>query len=123
MKLLRLPLLSLLILALLGVSGSIDQLFANEPTVNRFDYPANKVLREGAWELRIWYRAKGTRSEGQHGVLYHNGQMVKAAAVGKQLETSLGNMKYYGATPAASWEASGWHFADSNLIRPSTFCP
>lgn len=31
MKLLRLPLLSLLILALLGVSGSINQLFANEP--------------------------------------------------------------------------------------------
>ena len=123
MKLRRLPLLGLFIIALLGATGSVNQLFANESVSDSFDDAANKVLREGAWELQIWYRAKGTRSEGQHGVLYHKGKLVKAAAVGKELETSLGKMKYYGVSPDVAWEPSGWHFANKNLIQPSTFCP
>jgi hypothetical protein len=85
--------------------------------------PAEKVLRAGAWELQIWYRAKGTRSEGQHGVLLRDGKIVKGSTVGEEMDTALGKMKYYGTQPGVLWNPSGWHFADKGLIKPASFCP
>lgn len=85
--------------------------------------PAEKVLRAGGWELHIWYRAKGSRSEGQHGVLYQHGQIVKASSVGEAVETALGKMRYYGNEPRVLWEPSGWHFSDKSLIKPSSTSP
>jgi hypothetical protein len=76
------------------------------------------VLREGGWELRITYRHKGTRSEGQDGVLLHGGKMVEGRNEGEVLATPLGEMKYYGARGARkAWEASGWNFADESKIK------
>ena len=85
--------------------------------------PADKVLRDNGWELQIWYRAKGSRSEGQHGVLLHNGNEIKGSRVGEEMTTALGKMHYYGTAPGVPWNPTGWLFADKSLIKPSTFCP
>ena len=78
------------------------------------------MLRSGEWELHLWYTAEGTRSEGQYGVLFQDGVRVQADIIGKELETSLGRMKYYeldaGQMP---WGPKGWNFAEHSKILPS----
>ncbi|MCP4416178.1 MAG: hypothetical protein GY805_06130 [Chloroflexi bacterium] len=36
----------------------------------------NNIHKEANWELHINYRQKGSRSEGQHGHLFHNGRLL-----------------------------------------------
>lgn len=122
MNIFRFSLLSFLIAAPLCIADP-GQPLPGEGIGVDISQPADKILRAEGWELQIWYRAKGSRSEGQHGVLFHEGNMVKGVTVAEEMETALGKMKYYGSTPAVMWEPSGWHFADKSLIKPSTFCP
>jgi hypothetical protein len=119
----RLSLIGLLVAAPLCVVEPAEPLLPGEGVGVDITQPAGKVLREGGWELQIWYRAKGSRSEGQHGVLLHDGKTIKGVTVGEELDTALGKMKYYGTAPSVPWNPSGWHFADKGLIKPSTFCP
>ena len=76
---------------------------------------------DGRWELRIWYRAKGTRSEGQHGALYANGREVPTPEDGAERETGLGRMRYFGmARDRLPWQPTGWNFADAaHRLPPS----
>lgn len=75
------------------------------------------MIRGGEWELHIWYTAMGTRSEGQHGVLFHKGSRIQASVMGEELETSLGRMKHYEQKPGQMpWGPKGWNFADSSKI-------
>jgi hypothetical protein len=55
----------------------------------------DKILEKGSWALHIFYRLKGSKSEGQHGVLIHEGETVEPSRVGEILETDLGKIKYY----------------------------
>lgn len=84
--------------------------------------PADTKYRSGPWELRILYRARGTRSEGSHGVLYRNGEIVEPHHLGEFVDTGLGKLKYYAhlEEPHLPWATTGWHFADRSLILPSS---
>lgn len=82
---------------------------------------ATLVWSAGEWTLRIVFTDKGTRSEGQDGVLLRNGKAVPPAAAGDTLETALGTMKYYGSERVRAWDVTGWHFADRRQIKPSAF--
>lgn len=80
----------------------------------------DRVITEGRWELRIWYRQRGSRSEGQHGVLLRDGVPVEAARSGEVRDTSLGKMRYYAPTDGdMPWAKTGWNFADPDGIPPS----
>ena len=74
------------------------------------------------WILHITYTLAGTRSEGQHGELSHNGRSQQPTHEGQELDTPLGRMKYYLHPDNATlpFEITGWNFADHSLIRPST---
>ena len=122
MKALRWSLLHLVLIAPLCIAEPAPVLPGEGVGVD-MSQPAEKILRAEAWELQIWYRAKGSRSEGQHGVLLHDGDAVKGSTVGEEMDTALGKMKYYGTRPGVLWNPSGWHFADKSLIKPSSFCP
>ena len=81
----------------------------------------NKSFVSGTWTLHIYYRMRGSKSEGQHGVLLHDGQAVEPHEVGELIKTDLGTLKYYRRLEdmTAPFELTGWNFADANRIRPS----
>lgn len=82
---------------------------------------SDRTFRKGDWELRITFRAKNTRSEGQHGELFYKGRKITAKTTGEEIETALGKMKYYGDAERIrhQWELSGWNFADPSKIKSS----
>ena len=81
----------------------------------------DKTLKKGSWELQIFYRNKGTRSEGQHGVLLYYDKPVQGTVVGEEKDTELGRMEYYGPEneKQVPWAPTGWNFADKGNIKPS----
>lgn len=83
--------------------------------------PTDRLYRSGEWELRIVYKARGSKSEGPHGVLYKDGEIVEPLHVGEVISTDLGMLKYYSHLEETrpSWEITGWNFADQTLILPS----
>ncbi|HOU13247.1 MAG TPA: hypothetical protein PKZ84_09015 [Anaerolineae bacterium] len=80
-----------------------------------------RTIASGDWTLQIYFRNRGTRSEGQHGVLLHKGKPVESPAVGVVIETDLGQMRYYGQPEGVQvpWGNTGWNFADEEKILPS----
>ncbi|MEJ5309121.1 MAG: hypothetical protein WHX52_05075 [Anaerolineae bacterium] len=80
-----------------------------------------RTITSGDWTLNIYFRNRGTRSEGQHGVLLHKGTPVEPPAIGAVIETDLGQMRYYGSPEGVKvpWENTGWNFADEEKILPS----
>ncbi len=91
----------------------------SNPLFSGTETSPSRIYAKGAWKLYIYYRLKGTRSEGQHGVLYQDGEEVKFGQPGITLQTELGEMKYY-LNPEdmkVLWDTTGWNFADSGLIK------
>lgn len=91
-----------------------------------FQFNLNKspdyVEKKGNWELRIYYRAKGTKAEGSHGILLFNNKPYITNRVGDEVETDLGLMKYYGEFKEYVkhiWDPSGWNYADRTKIKHS----
>jgi len=80
-----------------------------------------RTIASGDWTLQIYFRNRGTRSEGQHGVLLHKDKPVEPPAVGAVIETDLGQMQYYGQPAGVQipWGNTGWNFADEEKILPS----
>jgi hypothetical protein len=83
--------------------------------------PADRLYSEGPWQLKIIYKERGTKSEGPHGVLYRDGEIVDPLQPGEMIDTDLGTLKYYAPLTETqpSWAVTGWHFADQNLILSS----
>jgi len=81
----------------------------------------NCVYETNSWKLTVTYLQKGTRSEGQQGVLERDGQKVELDVVGAQLDTPLGTLKNYGPERPSLWSISGWNFADRKLVKSSRF--
>jgi len=82
---------------------------------------ADKKVAKGRWELLIFYRNKGTRSEGQHGILLHYGEVIEPERADQELDTDIGKIKYY-LLPREmnfSFYHTGWNFADQKKIRAS----
>ncbi len=89
--------------------------------------PDRRVMSDNeAWELRVWYRAKGTRSEGQHGVLRFEGRELEPPEIGAERDTGLGRMRYYGPRSGPlgdrmPWTPTGWNYADPTKMKPSSW--
>ena len=82
------------------------------------------VYKKGEWVLRIEYLQKGSRSEGQNGILLKGGQAaVEEAEKGTVLETPLGKLKHYGAERKVRWGITGWNFADRSQVKRSSQVP
>ena len=119
----------ILAVVLLAVGGaSTEPLFAEEATPApkaanaevRVQWETNTlVYSQAEWVLRIQYLNKGTRSEGQDGVLLKNGQEVKPSKDGEVLDTALGQVKHYGTERKLLWDLTGWNFADKKRIKLS----
>jgi hypothetical protein len=77
-------------------------------------------LKKCDWELRIFYRAKGSRSEGQHGALFFKGKEIPPGKTGDEKKTPFGLMMYYGNTYELLWETTGWNFKDKGKILRSS---
>ncbi|GJM42661.1 MAG: hypothetical protein DHS20C20_29430 [Ardenticatenaceae bacterium] len=73
--------------------------------------------------MHITYANAGTRSEGQHGELSHNGRSIQPTHEGQERDTPLGRLKYYLHPDKATlpFAITGWNFANRKRIRPSTF--
>lgn len=81
----------------------------------------DREFSAGLWTLQIFYRLKSTKSEGQHGVLLYDNKVIEPKQPYEVLETELGSIKYYlhPSEMQATFEITGWNFADSNRIRAS----
>ena len=114
----HLPILLLLLLPLVGCMAPSDTGPASTVAATRPD--PDRILERDGWELRLWYRNRGTRSEGQHGILSFAGREIPPAPLGTERETALGRMKYYEEEPGGMpWAKTGWNFADEAKILPS----
>jgi len=70
------------------------------------------------WKLKIWYTAKGSRSEGTFGKLYHKGKEVYPKMKNEVLQTPLGKLHFMSSD--LPWGAHGWIFDESERsILPS----
>jgi hypothetical protein len=79
-----------------------------------------RLLKSGDWELYIFFTNKGTKSEGQFGVLLQNGSIYPPALnENNEIETELGIMKYYGLVAQVPWGPTGWLFEDKSKIPNS----
>lgn len=83
------------------------------------DHAVVQVVRQGDWQLRTEILQPGSRSEGRHGVLLHDGQPVSGTP-GQELETDLGTLVYRGPKDGRTqlWEHSGWE-----LTKPAPDLP
>lgn len=83
-----------------------NDLFSGTETI-----PGN-IYQKGAWTLFIYYRNRGTRSQGQHGILIRDGKEVLPKQAGEIIQTELGELKYYKdpAQTAFLWDMTGWNF-------------
>jgi len=109
---------SLLIVFLLGCAGSAESV--SQPHIDLAIGEPHRVIKDDEWELHIWYQNMGSRSEGQHGVLFHQDDEVSQSTVGEEVVTSLGLMRNYGPKPEGiPWSQSGWNYADQDRILRS----
>ncbi len=71
------------------------------------------------WALKIWYTAKGSRSEGTFGKLYHNGKEIIPKIKNEELQTPLGTLHY--ETSNVLWGSHGWVFTDADRVPPPSW--
>ena len=79
------------------------------------------VKSAGEYKLLVYYIAEGTRSEGIHGVLVENGEVVDALQDQTELKTGLGILVYRGPWEKRTllFDQSGWLPKDLTGIYPS----
>lgn len=70
-------------------------------------------MKKGDWELRIFRRLKGARSEGLLGILLHKGKIV-VGSKGQNTKNALGDLTFYEGT---LWNPRGWLYSDKNKIN------
>lgn len=68
-----------------------------------------RVVLQDGWRLQTEVLQPGSRSQGYHGELFHNGEVVQGT-VGQTLHTPLGTLDYMGSRHdrAHLWSHSGW---------------
>lgn len=112
------PVLALLFLFMLFFAanaqsgGDADIHKLNLKVENRDGLEDKKIkssMAEGGWELITYVLQPGTRSEGYHGVLTHEGKRVLGEK-GQKLDTPLGTLLYRGSMQERThlWSYSGW---------------
>ena len=99
-----------------SIAQKIDEIAAKEKGKT-----APISIVKGAWRFNIYFRFRGSKSEGQHGILLHNGKPLEPEQVGDVIDTDLGKMKYYCDLEdmEVPFEPTGWNFEDRTKIKPS----
>lgn len=87
-----------------------------------------QVLRHGAYELRVFVRHAGTRSEGRVGRLFADGRELRAAQPGDTVTAGPGGptFVYLGGERTHLWSPSGWAIQGpdgAHLRLPSADAP
>jgi hypothetical protein len=77
------------------------------------------IYTRKGWKLKIWYTAKGSRSEGIFGKLYHNGKEVHPKMKNEELLTPLGKLHFI--TTDLPWGAHGWIFDEGERVVPPSW--
>jgi len=116
--------ISFMAMIAVALSGCMS---AKKSTLQHADSPEHSIDLKAAdivkdldqGKLKIWYIAKGTRSEGLHGEL--EGVEVDSKTKGMQLESSIGTLTYHGEWNERdhSFSMSGWLPSDLIGIHPS----
>ena len=80
-----------------------------------------RAYKDKGWALYVQYFNEGTRSEGVHGILYHDGVEVTGKEKGETLDTPLSKMTWMGhrSEVAHMWSPSGWYPENKDWMRPS----
>lgn len=68
-----------------------------------------RIYEAEGWKLVVYITNKGTRSQGIHGDLFHDGAKVYGKR-GQTLTTPLGEVRYHGSEMerAHLWDTTGW---------------
>ena len=68
-----------------------------------------RIYEKGGWKLIVYVTNKGSRSQGIHGDLYHNGKRIDGNR-GQSINTPLGEIYYHGSEMerANLWDTTGW---------------
>ena len=91
----------------------------NLPEPKEVQHKPDFIYKKEGWELKIWYTAKGSRSEGTFGKLYHNGKEVLPKKGGEELQTPFGKLYFVISGPL--WEAHGWRFSEEDKGPPPSW--
>ncbi len=105
-----------------GYGSSFEEKFAQQKAaMAAIGSDPDLIIEKDTWTLQIFYRNKGSKSEGQHGILLKGGIAVLPKEVGETISTSLGSLKYYMHPEDMEFpfNITGWNFADSSQIRSS----
>ena len=99
------------------VNSSVGKQTIKEPAevLHKPDF----IYKKKGWELKIWYTAKGSRSEGTFGKLYHNGKEVRLEKEGETCQTPFGELHFI--TSGFLWGAHGWTFTEEDQIPPPSW--
>lgn len=106
-----LAMLVLLAMAAPGSAGDAAVKVQTRPGLAEQLKEANQqqVVQKDGWRLETEVLQPGTRSQGYHGELYHDGKPVEGT-MGQTMETPLGTVKYNGSMMERKhlWSHSGW---------------
>ena len=80
--------------------------------------PNCHIIQLGNYELRLCYEELGTRSEGQQGTLWLDGQEIQGKK-GDKLTIGTVALRHYGTEKPLPWAIIGWNYDDSSLIKNS----
>ena len=88
------------------------------------DKPAS-VKSEGTSSWKFWYIAKGTRSEGLHGILVINGKVTHGKAIGDERDALGQKYVWYGTWDSRKtlFSKSGWLPVNLSAVYPSWKIP
>lgn len=79
------------------------------------------VIEKDGWKLETEVLQPGSRSQGYHGVLSHDGEIIEGKR-GELLETPIGTLRFNGSRMGAQlWEHTGWVLIDAapNVDSPT----
>lgn len=79
------------------------------PPLQTLKQMPEQIYEKEGWKLIVYITNKGSRSQGIHGNLYHDGQQVEGKR-GQIIVTPLGEIYYHGSEMerAHLWDTTGW---------------
>ncbi|MDK2967447.1 MULTISPECIES: hypothetical protein [Lacrimispora] len=112
------------------MSGKLFDIKTKYLNINIFDdeddfYNENMpyyTISKDKWELQIYYRAIGKKSEGPNGLLFYMNMPVSGLSINDVMDTSIGKIKYYGKYQEGGkylWEPTGFNYSNSEYVLNS----
>ncbi len=91
----------------------------NLPEPKEVQHKPNFIYQKEGWELKIWYTAKGSKSEGTFGKLYHKGKELLPEKEGEEIQTPFGKLHFI--TSCFLWGVHGWAFVEEEKNPPPSW--